>query len=107
MTARWWAECSLCGDLGSADWVLRLWADGELVVEERVTATPTAAASIEFLEASVTLPAAVTASEQVTLHIEPVYVDTQTVAVIYYDSQTGCGADNGPCDSHVVLPVSR
>ncbi|HSK25081.1 MAG TPA: S8 family serine peptidase [Egicoccus sp.] len=105
VTARWWAECTACGDLGSADWVLRLWADGELVVEQTVTATPTAAASIELLEANVDLPAAVTADDHVTLHIEPVYLDTQTVGIIYYDSQSGCGAASGPCDSHVVLPV--
>jgi minor extracellular serine protease Vpr len=107
MTARWWAECTACGDLGSADWVLRLWADGELVTEQRVTATPTFAASIELLEASIDLPTVVTATDQVTLHIEPVYLDTQTAAIIYYDSQTGCGDDDGPCDSHVVLPVRR
>ncbi|MFA9446731.1 S8 family serine peptidase [Egicoccus sp. AB-alg6-2] len=107
LTARWWAMCSACGDLGSAGWIVRLYADGVLAVTETVEATPTFAAEVALLEASVTLPQAVTASDQITLQIEPQYLDTQTVAVIHYDSQHGCGSDDGPCDSHVVLPVRR
>jgi subtilisin family serine protease len=105
MTVRWWASCSACGDLGNANWFVRLFADGEEVLDESVRATPDAAGEVSLLEATVELPGPVTATERVTLHIDPQFIDTQTVAVIYYDSQHGCGSDDGPCDSHVVLPL--
>jgi minor extracellular serine protease Vpr len=105
MTVRWWASCSGCGDLGNANWFIRLWVDGEEILNESVRATPNTAGEATPLEATVEIPAALTATERITLHVDPQFIDTQTVAVIYYDSQHGCGTDDGPCDSHVVLPV--
>jgi 2-polyprenyl-6-methoxyphenol hydroxylase-like FAD-dependent oxidoreductase len=91
-----------------AEWRARLeglFADDDGPAVDLIRATPDAAGEVSLLEATVELPGPVTATERVTLHIDPQFIDTQTVAVIYYDSQHGCGSDDGPCDSHVVLPL--
>ncbi len=107
MTVEWWAECGTCGGLvGTADWVIRIWADGTLAYEQRVTATPGAPATAARLTASIDLPY-MTATSDYVLHIEPVYVDTQNNTKIYYDSTGACpdAAGSGPCDSLVRMPV--
>jgi subtilisin family serine protease len=108
MTLVWWASCTGCGkniDFG-ADWRIRLWADGALVFQDRVTATPEQAGIPSRLVKTLVLPP-FTASQRITLHIDPVFVDSQAEAKIYYDSNLPCvaGVTTGPCDSHVRLPV--
>jgi len=108
MTVEWWAMCAACaGPLGfDADWVIRLWADGVLRFEQRVTATPANPLVPSRLVETVSLPQ-ITANQRFTLHIDPVYIDSQAVAAIYYDSQNACDATGGgnPCASLVRMPV--
>ncbi len=106
MTVRWWGSCVSCGPtLGSADWILRLYADGEKAFEQRVTATPTGPNEPTLLTATVSLPT-ITARDRFVLHIEPVYVDSQNGAAISYDSQRSCAGGAGdPCDSMVLMPL--
>ena len=106
MTVEWWAQCNLCGGIFSADWTIRVWGDGVLRFEQRVTATPAALALPDRLIATVTLPT-FTASQRIVVHIDPVYIDSQTVTEIYYDSAGpgGCTALTGRCDSLVRMPV--
>jgi serine protease AprX len=113
MTVEWWASCNLCSnDAGiSADWFIRVWADGVLRFQQRVTATPASIVTPSRLVETVTLPT-FTANQRVVVHIDPVYIDSQTVATIYYDSQslgTCTAALTGPatgfCDSLVRMPA--
>jgi subtilisin family serine protease len=102
MTVEWWASCNLCdADVGlSADWFIRVWGDGVLRFQQRVTATPADPGVPSRLEETVTLPT-FTASQRVVVHIDPVYIDSQTVTNIYYDS-----AGPGPCTGTVVGPAT-
>lgn len=105
MTVEWWTGCGLCGVFGE-DWTIRLWADGELAFEERITATP-APGEVTRLATTVTLPE-VAADETVTLHVDPVFVDTQQGTVVFYDSTQPCpGVSEGPCDSVAQMPIPR
>ncbi|HXF97073.1 MAG TPA: S8 family serine peptidase, partial [Gaiellaceae bacterium] len=108
MTVEFWASCGGCArSLGlSADWVVRLWADGVRAFEQRVTATPSAPNVAEKLSVTVNLPP-ITASSSIVLHLDPVYVDTQEGTRIYYDSAQACPTASGsePCDSLVRMPV--
>lgn len=106
MTVEWWAQCDLCGGIFSADWFIRVWGDGVLRFEQRVTATPPALGMPGRLVRTVTLPT-FTASQRIVVHVDPVYVDSQTVTNIYYDSggPGECTALSGGCDSLVRMPV--
>lgn len=48
-----------------------------------------------------------TANQRIVVHIDPVYVDSQTVTFVYYDSDGlgSCTATGGRCDSLVRMPV--
>jgi subtilisin family serine protease len=103
MTVVWWASCVQCG-VFQADWMIRLWADGRLAHEERVTATPGPVPT--RLESDVVLPTEIRAEQRIVLHIDPVFINSQAETQIYYDSQNGCTtAVDGPCESHVRMPV--
>ena len=107
MTVEWWGSCIGCAnDIGfQADWNIRLWADGVLRFEQRVTATPASPGTPSRLVETVSLPS-ITANSHFTLHIDPVYIDSQAQTFIYYDSQNPCAAGaTGACDSLVRLPV--
>jgi subtilisin family serine protease len=109
MTVEWWASCPACDeDLGlSADWNIRVWADGVLKFQRRVTATPDSPLVPERLEATVSLPL-ITANSTLTLHVDPVFIDTQNDTKIYYDSTQACLPllnPTAPCDSLVRMPV--
>jgi hypothetical protein len=107
MTVEWWASCNLCtrGVGISADWIIRVWADGVLKFEERVTATPENPGVPSRLIETVNLPT-FTANQRVVVHIDPVYVDSQTLSIIYYDSENPCTvASTGRCDSLIRMPV--
>ena len=106
MTVEWWAQCNLCGGIFSADWIIRVWGDGALKFEQRVTATPATLALPDRLVATVTLPT-FTANQRIVVHIDPVFIDSQTVTNIYYDGAGpgSCTALAGRCDSLVRMPV--
>jgi serine protease AprX len=110
MTVEWWASCNLCdADLGlSADWMIRVWADGILQAEERVTATPADPGVPSKVIETIVLPT-FTASQRIVVHIDPVYVDSQTVTFTFYDSDDAadspCTPLGGRCDSLVRMPV--
>lgn len=106
MTVEFWASCGACGALvGSADWMISVWADGTKGFEERITATPNTPNVPQKLTTSVTLPQIV-ANNTIVLKIDPVYVDSQNNTNIYYDSTQNCpNASSGPCDSLVKMPV--
>ena len=106
MTVEWWASCGACGAGFSADWMIRLWADGIKVFEQRVTANPALPDVPALLKATVVLPS-VMASSSFVLHIDPVYVDSQVNTRVYYDSTQACPAASGtdPCDSIVRIPI--
>ena len=102
----WWASCGACGAGFSADWTIRLWADGVMVSEQRVTASPALPNVPALLKATVILPA-VTANTTYVLHVDPVYIDSQVNTRVYYDSTQACPAASGsePCDSLVRVPI--
>ena len=106
MTVRWWGECGICAPpVGSADWTIRLWADGVKVAEQRITATPSSPTGPSLLETTVVVPET-TAEATFVLHIDPVFVDVQNPSTIYYDSVEGCTSTvEGPCDSTLLMPV--
>jgi subtilisin family serine protease len=108
MTVEWWASCGACGGGFSADWTIRLWADGVMVFEQRLTANPSLPNVPELLKATVNLPS-VTANNTFVLHVDPVYVDSQVNTRIYYDSTQACpgASGSGPCDSLVRIPVTN
>jgi subtilisin family serine protease len=106
MTVRWWAQCGACGPpINAADWVIRLWADGVLASEQRISAAPTSATGPSLVETTVIVPET-TAEATFVLHVDPVFADVQNPSTIYYDSVEGCTATvEGPCDSTVLMPV--
>jgi hypothetical protein len=106
MTLEWWAQCNLCGGIFSADWNVRVWGDGALKFEQRITAAPATLGVPGRLVKTVTIPT-FTANQRIVVHIDPVYVDAQTVTNIYYDSENPCVAavTTGRCDSLVRMPV--
>src|SRR5207247_7628674 len=73
MTVEWWASCSGCAaGIGfQADWTIRLWADGVLRHEQRVTATPAAPGVASRLVATVSLPT-IAAQQRLVLQVDPV-----------------------------------
>ena len=107
MTVEWWAQCNLCGGLFSADWIIRVWGDGVLRAQERVSATPAALGVPDRLTATINVPT-FTATQRVVVHVDPVYVDSQTITNIYYDSEAPCvpGVTTGRCDSLVRMPAT-
>jgi hypothetical protein len=108
MTVEWWAACVACDEqLGfAADWRIRIWADGVLKFERRVTAAPDTPNVAERVEATVNLPT-IAANQRLTLHIDPVFIDAQSQTTQYYDSENPCqpGLTTGRCDSLVRMPV--
>jgi hypothetical protein len=109
MTVNWWASCGACGaGIGNADWMIRVWADGVLGYGERVRATPDLPNVPKLLTATIWLPEII-ANQNVVLHIDPVFVDSQNNSKIYYDSTMACPGTvpgtPGPCDSSVTMPV--
>ena len=107
MTVEWWAQCNLCGGIFSADWNIRVWADGVLKFEQRVGASPPVLGEPGRVSTTVALPT-FTANQRITVHIDPVFVDAQTVTFIYYDSESPCNAlapAGTRCDSLVRMPV--
>ena len=106
MTVQWWAQCGACGPpIGAADWFIRLWADGVLVTDQRVSAAPGSSTEPSLVETTVVVPET-TAESTFVLHIDPVYVDVQNPSIAYYDSANGCATTlEGPCDSVVLMPV--
>jgi|GEM_PF-2240562 len=108
MALQWWATCVDCGPTGTADWNIRLWADGVKAFEKRVTFTPPVPNIPTLLYTTVTLPQ-ISASSNFVLHIDPVNPATQTNTRIQYDSDTPCAGNTSgqPCDSKVTMPVFR
>lgn len=105
MTIDWWASCGGCGGALSADWNIRVWADGVKAYEQRIEATPTLPNVPSLLSKTIFLPE-INASSNIVLHIDPVYIDGQNNTKIYYDSQSTCQAGGpAPCDSKVIMPV--
>ncbi|MDP8910608.1 MAG: S8 family serine peptidase, partial [Actinomycetota bacterium] len=107
MTVQWWASCLACpAAIGfTADWWIRLWADGRLAFEQRVTATPSTPGVASELKTVVNLPR-IRAERNFSLHVDPVYIDSQAIATIYYDSSGPCQeVTTGACDSLVKMPV--
>ncbi len=111
MTVQWWGSCSACGPTtGSADWIIRLYADGKQQFQERVTETPSGPDEATLLEHTFDLPA-ITAKDRFVLHIDPVYIDSQNNAKVYYDSKDPCPTNplaqpsQAACDSTVLFPV--
>lgn len=109
MTVEWWASCGACGGgVGDADWMVRVWADGVLGYEERVRATPDLPNVPKLLSATLFLPEII-AAQNIVLHIDPVFIDSQNNTKIYYDSTSACPGTLpgtlGPCDSKVTMPV--
>ena len=107
MTVEWWAQCNTCGGLFSADWTIRVWGDGVLRAEERVTASPAVLGEPDRLTATIEVPT-FTADQRVVVHIDPVYIDSQTITNIYYDSENPCVPllTTGRCDSLVQMPAT-
>jgi serine protease AprX len=106
LTVEWWAQCNTCGGIFGANWTIRVFGDGILRHEERVSAAPAATATPGRLKATVTVPT-FTASQRIVVHVEPVYIDSQAVTLIYYDSELACvpAVSSGRCDSLVRMPV--
>jgi serine protease AprX len=106
MTVVWWATCEALCNLG-ADWIIRVWGDGQLKLEQRVSATPTTVPPIpDQLKVTLNVPT-FTANQRVVVHIDPVFIDTQAITMIYYDSAASCplGPAGSKCDSRVHMPV--
>jgi serine protease AprX len=110
MTVEWWASCGACGAVtgDTAAWNIRVYADGNLKFQKRVTAVPQFPEVPDRLEATVFLPQII-ANNRITLQVDPVFVNTQFDTRIYYDSEQECLPDptaEGPrCDSLVRMPV--
>jgi subtilisin family serine protease len=105
MTVEWWAQCSACGGIISADWFIRVWADNVLKFQQRVTATPATLGQPDRLVETVTLPT-FTATQRIVVQIDPVYVDSQTITNIYYDHEASPLCNGGRCDSVVRMPAT-
>jgi serine protease AprX len=107
LTVEWWAQCNLCGGIFNADWVIRVWGDGVLKHEQRVGATPPVLGEPGRLKATVNVPT-FTANQRITVHVDPVFVDSQTVTLVFYDSESPCmpqAPAGSRCDSLVRMPV--
>src|SRR5205085_8091929 len=106
MTVEWWASCAACGGGVSADWTIRVWADGVKKFEQRINANPALPNVPAKLSSTLWLPEII-ATNKVVLQIDPVFVDSQNGTHIFYDSQMQCpgATDNAPCDSKVTMPV--
>jgi len=106
MTVEWWTECLALCAASSADWRLRLWADGVKVVEAPVPTTKLVTGAVHKLRATVSVPRT-TATQRLTVQLEPVFLADSAVQFgVYYDSTQACPtASAGPCDSIVKMPV--
>ncbi|MBA2558259.1 MAG: S8 family serine peptidase, partial [Chloroflexi bacterium] len=110
MTVQWWGSCSACGPTtGSADWTIRLYADGVQQFQKRITATPSGPEETTLLSTTVDLPT-IKATDRFVLHIDPVYIDSQNNSKIYYDSSDPCPnvpaeSPQAACQSLVRMPV--
>ena len=105
MTVEWWYACPGCNLALSDDFTIRLWADGVLVIEQRLTYNVAVPGIPRTLKATIGLPE-VTASESFVLHVDPVFLN-QDGSFIYYDSAEACpGGSSGSCDSLVKMPVT-
>ncbi len=104
MTVEWWYSCPNCNLALSDDFFIRLWADGALVVEERLRYNVAVPGIPRLLKATVSIPN-ITAGESFVLHVDPVFIN-QDGSFIYYDSTQACpGGSAAPCDSRVKMPV--
>jgi minor extracellular serine protease Vpr len=104
MTVEWWYGCPGCEALFFEDFFIRLWADGELVLEQQVRHTQLAPVLPVRLIDTITVPE-VTANETFVLHIDPIFIN-QDESIIWYDSTQPCpGGTIAPCDSLVRMPV--
>ncbi|HUF39502.1 MAG TPA: S8 family serine peptidase, partial [Anaerolineales bacterium] len=105
MTVEWWYGCPGCNLVFSDDFTIRLWADGALVLEQRLTFNVALPGVPRLLKTTVSVPN-VTASESLVLHVDPVYLN-QDGGLIYYDSVEACpGGSAAPCASVVKIPVT-
>jgi subtilisin family serine protease len=110
MTVEWWASCPVCSAVADlfAVWRIRVFADGVLKHSKDVTAVPRLPGIAERLEATVFVPS-ITATQKITIHVDPLDAVTQNPSTIYYDSTQPCqpliNADGPPCDSLVRMPV--
>ena len=108
MTVEWWAQCNLCGGIFSADWNIRVWADGVLKFEQRVGAAPARRSASPDACPRPSRCRRLRANQRIIVHVDPVFVDAQTVTLIYYDSESPCNAlapAGTRCDSLVRMPV--
>ncbi len=105
MIVTWWAAAPGANPVFTEDHNIRLFADGVLVVEERVSHNLELPNVPQRLSATVAL-SNVTADTNFVLQIDPVFIDSQQGELIYYDSEAGCtAAVSGLCDSQVAMPV--
>jgi serine protease AprX len=103
MTVEWWATCEVTCNIG-ADWVIRLWGDGQLKLEQRVSAVPTTVPPVpDRLRVTLNVPT-FTANQRVVVHIDPVFVDAQAITLIHYDGGV-CPGATGTCDSLLRMPA--
>ncbi|MCA1593764.1 MAG: hypothetical protein LC754_14165, partial [Acidobacteria bacterium] len=117
MPVQWWASCGACNSILTADWRIRIFADGVKKFEQRITASPATPDVTQLLGANLYLhenfPAEttnpITANTKIVIHIDPVFLDSQANTHIYYDSQSPCPGtpptNTAPCDSQVTMPV--
>lgn len=104
MTLEWWFACPECNLLLFDDFNIRLWADGNLVLQQVVRHNVALPAIPKLLKSTVDVPN-VTAGDNFVIHIDPVFVN-QNGSFIYYDSTQACpGGSNAPCDSRALMPV--
>ncbi len=104
MVVEWWAGGPLSNAVFADDFDIKLFADGVLVVNQRVAHNITQPNVPEFLSSTVQVPA-VTASTSYVVQIDPVYVDSQQGSFIYYDSSQACPGASGSCNSRIGMPV--
>lgn len=110
MSVQWWGGCALCGPL-TGDWTIRLFVDGAETptFEQVVTATPNMPILTSFLSVTVPILTPITANNSIILHVDPVYIDSQALTGVYYDSALVCPnvetGETDPCESRVVMPV--
>jgi len=103
-----WAQCGVCSPgLFEAEWDVTIWADGANVFTQHLVGpTPGTPNVPSLLNATVNIPANITAQDRFVLVIDPVYLDTQENTKVYFDSTLPCpGQTAGPCDSTVTMPV--
>lgn len=104
MTVEWWVASPETSLAFFDDFTIRLWADGQLVVEEQVRHSIDLPGVPVRLVSTILVPET-TAGDNFVLHVDPVFIN-QDQSVIYYDSHLPCpGTAQGPCDSLVHMPV--